>query len=727
MISRLFDVDAEPLAWREFAAEGFSRPVCGVIYRAGEAVCGLPLGGMGTGCIDLNTDGLLGRASIFNSFIPQRELNAPFLAVSVGDKVWALTTAAVPGALSASQIRYWGHYPVADLEYELDAPLSVGLRAWSPFLPGRSLLSNTPGAVFELHLRNTAAAPQQGKVVLTFPGPTDKESGTQHYARQPLDGFLSGIAVHTDGGFGFAIAALGDDPVQTGGPLVEAAAWRHIPQGLPQPTSDDSGAALAVEFTLAPHEHKTIRLVLTWFCPRWIGNFYRHYLQKYAERFNSAAEVAQFLAAQHESLLPQILAWQEVIFSEETYPVWLREQLVNVLHTHTEDSLWASNAIPREDWCVPDGMYGLIESPRTVPHVAMPSDWYGGLPLAMFFPDLAASLLRSYAHFQLPNGEIPMGVGWEMDLGSPIYHFLHTQNSAVYADLVDRLWLCHRDDRVLSEFYPVVKKGIEYLATLDRDCDGLLDLDPEPCGNQFYGAWAWHGASPYVAGFWMAALAIAERMARAVNDPAFAHTCRIYCDMASQTLESKLWNGESYLLFNDPNTGRRCDTILSNQLAGQWIAQLHGLPPVFPDGHAQTVLETVARLAIPPTAVGMLNAVTPEGTIDPDNEQSREIFPGENLVVAMTMMYAGDRLLGMEVAHRVVENMILRQRAAWDLPNRVDPADGKVTYGTDFYQQMILWGLPMALEGQTLQEFTAPGGLADRILRAATSNETEEK
>lgn len=740
MITRLFSIDTEPLAWREFSADGFCRPVCGVVYRAGESVCGLPLGGLGTGCIDLNTDGLLGRASIFNSFTPPRDLNVPFLAVNVGSKTWALTTAKVAGVDSASQIHYFGHYPVADLEYDLDGPISVGLRAWSPFLPGCSQLSNTPGAVFEVRLRNTSATAQQGKLAMTFLGPTPAESktptfpvspaesGVPAYRHRRLDGLTRGVEVSTAAGIGSALAMVGDQSVQIGGSLGrDGAAWANFARGLPGLSSNDSGASLAVDFQLAAHEERTIHLILSWYHPRWVGNQYHHYLHKYTERFTGAAEVAEFLAVEHEQLLRRTLAWQEVIFAAEEYPVWLREQLVNILHTLAEDSFWASNSIPREDWCIPNGMFGLTESPRTVPHVAMPSDWYGGLPLAMFFPDLAASLLRSYAHFQLPNGELPLGIGSGADLGSPIYHCLHTQNNAVYADLVDRLWQCSREEKVLSEFYPVVKKGIEYLVSLDRDGDGLLDLEPDPCGNQFYGAWAWHGTSPYVAGFWLAALAMAERMARAADDPAFANTCRLYSDKGSRTLEEKLWNGRYYRLYNDTATGQHSDTLLSNQLAGQWIACLHGLPDVFPRERVESVLETTKQMAIPATAVGMLNAVRPDGTIDPDNEQSREIFPGENMVVAMTMMYTGDRETGLEVARRVIDNLVLRQRVEWDMPNRVDPADGKVTYGTDFYQQMILWGLPAAIQGQTLKEFAAAGGLVDRVLKAASGTSESEK
>ena len=65
------------------------------------------------------------------------------------------------------RVRYWGHYPVADVEFELDCPISVVLRAWSPFLPGDVAASNVPGALFEVHLRNGSERPLNGTLATT--------------------------------------------------------------------------------------------------------------------------------------------------------------------------------------------------------------------------------------------------------------------------------------------------------------------------------------------------------------------------------------------------------------------------------------------------------------------------------------------------------------------------------------------------------------------------------
>ena len=55
----LYSRETKPGAWRQFRASGFSNPVCGVVYRS-DAVpcCGVPLGGIGTGCIDPDPRGV---------------------------------------------------------------------------------------------------------------------------------------------------------------------------------------------------------------------------------------------------------------------------------------------------------------------------------------------------------------------------------------------------------------------------------------------------------------------------------------------------------------------------------------------------------------------------------------------------------------------------------------------------------------------------------------------
>jgi hypothetical protein len=225
--ARLFPTALPNKQWLSFAAAGVSKPACGVIYRLQDRVTnGMALGGVDTGCVDLETSGLLGYRTLFNTHVPRGgPVNLPLLGVSAGGRTWVLcdpkqvkagsgdyqppdptgsyriwngqkyvktkeafqdapARLKLEGLGTAKEIHYWGHYPVVDLEFETDAPISVGLRAWAPFLPGCVVDSMLPGLVFEVRLRNVTRQPQPGTIALSFPGPTAGEAGGANFARQ---------------------------------------------------------------------------------------------------------------------------------------------------------------------------------------------------------------------------------------------------------------------------------------------------------------------------------------------------------------------------------------------------------------------------------------------------------------------------------------------------------------------------------------------------------------
>jgi len=90
-------------------------------------------------------------------------------------------------------------------------------------------------------------------------------------------------------------------------------------------------------------------------------------------------------------------------------------------------------------------------------------------------------------------------------------------------------------------------------------------------------------------------------------------------------------------------------------------------------------------------------------------------------MLAMTYMYAGEREFGLELARRCWENIVCRQRYTWDMPNimRGDADTGESVYGHDYYQDMMLWSLPAAIAGKDLGAPAQPGGLVDRVVKAA--------
>ena len=278
----LFSTDAPSKQFVRLKAKGFTNALaCGVVYRQGDAVTnGMPLGGVDTGCIDLDTSGLLGYATIFNTHAPRRgPTNAPILGLSVGGQTWVLchpqardgwgenqpsitgrpytlwrggkydratelltpvpTDLRLEGVKLAGEIHYWGHYPVADLEFQTDAPVGVGVRAWTPFLPGDVVDSMLPGVVFEVHLRNTTSAPQSGTVAFSFPGPLEKEAGSKQFTRRAVEEDFIGVEIAAPLA-SYALGVIGKDKVRLGGELG---------------TSGDSWSKIAKELPAAPDTH----------------------------------------------------------------------------------------------------------------------------------------------------------------------------------------------------------------------------------------------------------------------------------------------------------------------------------------------------------------------------------------------------------------------------------------------------------------------------------------
>jgi uncharacterized protein (DUF608 family) len=136
-----FDNNVPKQKWTEIRSDGFVKPVIGCVYDGPLLDGGLPLGALGTSYFTLEGTGTIGLCSIYNDIMPPRQDSAEWLTLQVGNTFLPLSTA---------RISYWGHYRVADIVAQFcDKPLVVGIRAFSPFIPGDAVSSNIPSALFE--------------------------------------------------------------------------------------------------------------------------------------------------------------------------------------------------------------------------------------------------------------------------------------------------------------------------------------------------------------------------------------------------------------------------------------------------------------------------------------------------------------------------------------------------------------------------------------------------
>jgi len=793
--SRLFPTGLPPLEYKEFQAAGFSKPACGVIYhKKARPEQGMPLGGLDTGRLGLEADGTFGFCTIFNSICPEGgPLNVPFLGLTVGDQVWSLSNPAssfggfmFSGIQNPTDIHYWGHFPIVDLEYDMPgSPVNAGLRAWTPFILGDSATSNTPGAVFEVHLRNLSQERQEGRLAFSFPGPTQAEaqidvhSPRQHLAqgthsrnwpawipaapektranRQLVRGAFSGLVVTSDKvkTIGYAAGVIGDEEVQTGGPLSSCehpswvGQWGKIANELPEAGEFEFGGSVSTGYRLEPGEEKVVRFVLAWYAPMWIGEGDHTFQHMYTRRYQNALEVAQFISQQHASLLSRLLAWQEVIYAEGAYPVWLREGLVNILHLFSINSLWATARPPIGPWCIPEeGLFGLldgiVEDPAVEP---IPDTFYANAPLVFFFPDAALSSLHGYKAYQFANGAsvwIWGGIvgeaegGYEVTAGTefamPTPGYQTTTNGPCFVDLIDRyLQRMGNKKALIEEFYPAVKKNTLYTMSL-RDEDGADGVISVPRGNknptrpwikeglmlEWFEFILFYGMTSHVGGIHLAALKMAKRMADEMGDAEFVRQCQGWIDAGSASMENKMWNDGYYLNYYEPATGRRSDHIFGYQLDGHWMAKFHGLPGVFKDDHVKITLETIKHTCAAISPSGAANLARLDGSlVQGEGYGPNAYFTPELFMLASTYLYEGDKEFGLELARRCLTSLTLTTLSPWNQPNILRGDTGERLFGSHYVQNMMLWAVPAALEGKDIAGFCAPGGLVDRALRAA--------
>jgi uncharacterized protein (DUF608 family) len=812
---KLFPTGLPERDWIEFPAAGFSELVSGVIYRTGNPpCCGMPLGGISTGCLDIDPHGVFGFSSLFNPMSPApyeptwrlpRKLPSaqPVLGLSVKGKTWVLATRdyiegcelpwcteprflpkedriiqkvqcmKLEGVEPVKEIHYWGHYPLVDMEFETDAPVSVGVRAWSPFIPGDVSASNIPAAIFEVHLRNVSNAAQAGAVAMNFPGPDPEEALSADFTRQEIKEDFQGIFVRSTAGVQYILGVIGDENVRCGAGLNKSStAWSKIAAELPCPEDGeaqtpkiyrDSSSSVAVDFSLQPGETRIVRFLLAWYAPVWEGNKkerldslkdgWHHYrwvgskwggdthlfTQMYATRYASALEIARRMAEDYPSLLKRILAWQTVIYREASLPLWLKDSLINILALIPETTYWAQAKPPLGDWAYPGGAFGILESPRGCPDLScIPSDWYGNHPIVFFFPELARSSLKIFKQFQKEDGEIPfvLGIVGDLpDLATPGYYWQVSLNGMCYVSMVDRLWQRTGDDSVLEEFYASAKKVNTFTMNLNTGPGGVISM-PEIGGMEWFEFGEWVGMAAHMGGLRLAQLRMMERMAEHFGDKEYVQQCQQWLADGTRAMEEELWTGNYYLNYHEKQTGKKSEDVMAYQLDGEWAALYAGLPGVFQNDRIKIALETVRRCNIALTPeVGAANFTHPNGSPcgnDKDGAPQLKdktigaygayaMFSVELLILAMTYMYAGEVDFGLDLARRHWENLVCRQGLTWDQPNIVRGDTGERVYGTDYSMNMMLWALPAAISQHDMNGLTKPGGFVERIMRAGNA------
>ncbi len=392
--------DNEAYHFETFQFSDAPRQVVGVKYRAGDVRAAMPLGGVGTGTVALDSRGQFTRQAIANSYRPVGGV-MPGCGFTIHTESEGRV---VEQPLSKLVQSYLGHFPMTDIEGgHAEMPLILQLRAMSPFILGDARASATPAAMFRFRVENPGGKPV--KVTITFRWDTPASPAP------PKPGDVMVRRTQREDGAD-AIAVTREDPADHAGCTVAALKAAGVAAGCPAaPTGKSSPEVISVAAAagLPAHGRQEFRFVLAWYYPEARSSSREFVGHQYGNWFDGSPSVAKLVISQWDSLARRTGQWQEQIYDDPKLPGWLKDQLVNSLYALARNTSW-----------IKDGRFSQSESFTGCPITeTIVCRFYGSTPLAMFFPELEKNTMRQFIRHQRADGAIPFAFGFGENWDAP--------------------------------------------------------------------------------------------------------------------------------------------------------------------------------------------------------------------------------------------------------------------------------------------------------------------
>jgi len=455
-------------------------------------------------------------------------------------------------------------------------------------------------------------------------------------------------------------------------------------EGAPSLPGAAVGAALAATVNVPSGEKREVAFALSWDMP--LARFgegrawYRRYTRWYGRKGEAAPRLARDALREYPDWEKRIAAWQKPVLDDTGIPDWYKSALFNELYYVVDGgTIWTDGeegqAAPSEE---DNGHFAYLEGHEYRMFNTYDVHFYASFALAMLWPALELAVQRDFAdalrveHPELralwfSGVKVPRKVRGAIphDLGMPgedpwrKVNAYMMQDTGRWKDLnpkfvlqICRDWTATGDRGFVREMWPAVREAMQFMEQFDTDGDGLIENEGIP--DQTYDTWSVRGASAYSAGLWLASLSAAAALADAVEEAEAADAFRARLARGQAAYESKLWNGAYYNY--DGSDSRHHDSIMADQLAGQWYARACGLPPIVPEEHARRALATIFAFNVMKHRAGRMGAVNgmrPHGIVDTSDQQSQEVWTGTTYALAACMLQEGMRDEAFQTAYGI--------------------------------------------------------------------------
>lgn len=487
-------------------------------------------------------------------------------------------------------------------------------------------------------------------------------------------------------------ATLWEEFTETGRPGSPRGGVRtaHAPPG------QNLNGALVAHATVPPGGEVTLPFLLTWHFPNYlfqgtrVGNRYATF---WPESRSPARAAALEMEREGDQLRDRTEQFRRTIY-DSTLPYWLLDCLTSQASTiRSEVCVWLA-----------DGTFAGYEGsggccPMNCAHV-----WGYEQSLAYLFPSLEENMReQDFKHQQRPDGGVNNRIVLPLQ-PRPTGEMPFADGHASSILKAYREHLNSPDDAFLREYWPYVRKAVEYLVRLDGDPpDGIL------VGEQWntYDC-AVYGPNSFIGAYYLAALRAGEEMAREMAEPETAARWRAIFESGRRRLRELCWNGE-YFIQNCPGYERRATQYgpgcLADQLVGQWWAHQLGLGYLLPREQVRSALRCIFRYNWLPDMSewrhrqrvfadrhdkGLLNCTWPKGG-RPDRPilYCDEVWTGVEYQVAANMIEEGMLEEAFAIVRGARERYDGKRRNPWN----------EIECGGHYARALSSWSLLLVLSG----------------------------
>lgn len=481
------------------------------------------------------------------------------------------------------EVSFEATYPVATIRFiDKNLPVSISLKAYSPFIPLNEQDSALPATVLSFTIENESAKPVTVELSGFLENKTaiysansaeyqrvnevvDKEKFSGIFMRPHSHNWADESFWHAPDYGNFCIASLNEtnrlspqvtlDPSNQNGLFQADATMKSARAEFNQKLIGTVGSIARID----PGKSVELNFAISWYFPNLTFDKLkdeggRHY----RKRFRNSVEVVRYLHDNFASLSKQTLLWADTWYKESTLPHWFLERtFLNISTLATTTCHWFES-----------GRFyaweGVGSCPGTCNHV-----WQYAQAVGRIFPGLERDTRE----------RVDLGVGFYDD-GHIGFRGEYDTQPAVdgQAGRILGIYREHQmsaDDSFLRRNWTKTKKAAEFLLRQDTNGDGMTDTQLENTLDA-----KWPGEIAWIVGLSVTAIKAAQRMAEEMGDTEFASTCGDYVMKGKANMEKLLFNGEYFIHRPDAVKGREgvigsYNTCHIDQVYGQsWAFQV---------------------------------------------------------------------------------------------------------------------------------------------------------